>query len=1026
MSFSNLCIAAISLLPLALGSTWCIAAGNSSPPAPPRTIYDITALFEQFKPDQNAIDQAKAILAQSPPNQADNATRARFHFERARAANSIGDARRRLAEYRKASEYVGNHADAWWVFSELAVAEGAVGNLRNAIEARKKSIQKSGSPSLAIHDHARQVGDYVVIGDLEEARKSLDQLEQALRTLISRNPSGWFKDTFLSRVEQGRGFYSFATGKYALAEAQFRKSISALEDYIELIPRIPANAGRTGAISGQKQRREGLLVWLSLSQGAQGKYLDAEVALREALKSALTERGIEDVMAQYVAIAMASLLNETGRFAEGEQVLRSALRILQAIGVSPDSIVLLLTRQFLTDSLAGQERWQEAIENQDKLLASLKADPDLSLRTQSKAISYAMALIAAGHIERASELLSFQIEESRKWLGSDSTSAAELHGLQGVAWLNAGNHEKALSEFQSAIPVLLKASVGRGESASALRVQRMKFIFEAYLSLLSRIRGTQLETRAGIDVVEEGFRLADSMRSQRTQAAVSASAARASVSNSPLGTEIRKEQDLDYEVASLHRILRDLMNVPPDQQLPKVILDMKNRIMGIQKARQELQTDIAKRFPDYSNLVRPQPAGLRESRALLNPGEALISIFTTGSGTYLWAFKKDGPVAFAVSRLNEEQIERSVKILRSSLDPGEVDLAASVPEFDLETAYRLYAELLAPIVSGWQDAKHLLIATNGALNQLPLAVLPTSVSKTKRDSSLPHTHLKSVHWLINKVALTQVPSVNTYVTLRKLPSASKQRTSFIGFGDPKFTSSPVTASNARKLRNLTVERPARRELEHSRTAQWLDYSKLPPLPDTRDEILSLAQALKADAVADVFLGDKASRANVMSFDLSKRRVVAFATHGLMSGEFPGVMEPSLALANPGDGTHGLLTLQDILSLKLDADWVVLSACNTAAGDGHGADALSGLGRGFFYAGSRALLVTHWPVESTSARKLVTGIFERQAQNTQLTRAEALRQSMLALMQDNAPLPHRFSYAHPIFWAPYTVVGEGGL
>jgi len=1024
MSCPKLCTV-FPLLLLALGSTWSIAAGKSSPATPPRTIYDVTALFEQFKPDQNAIDQAKAVLTQSQPDQADNATLARFHFERARAANSIGDARRRVAEYRKASEFVGNHADAWWVFSELAVAEGAVGNLRNAIEARKKSIQMAGSPSRAIHDHARQVGDYALIGEFEEARRSLDQLEQAMRSLISRNPSGWFKDTYLSRVEQGRGFYSFATGKYVLAEAQFRKSISALEDYIDLIPRIPANAGRTGAISGQKQRREGLLVWLSLSQGAQGKYLDAEVTLREALKSALTERGIEDVMAQYVAIAMASLLNETGRFAEGEKVLRSALQILQTIGVSPDSLVSLLTRQILTDSLVGQEKWREAIENQDMLLATLRADPNLSVRTQSNAISYAMALIAEGHLKRAFELLNLQVEEARKWLGSDSTRAAELHGLQGVAWLSAGNHERALSQFQSAIPTLLKASSDRGESASVLRVQRMKFIFEAYLSLLSQIRGTQLEARAGMDVAEEGFRLADSMRSQRTQAAVSASAARAAVGDSRLGMEIRKEQDLDYETASLHRILRDLMNVPPDQQLPKVILDMKNRIVGIQKARQELQTDIAKRFPGYSNLVRPQPASLRESRSLLKPDEALISIFTTGSGTYLWAFKRSGPIAFAVSKLNAEQIERSVKILRSSLDPGDVELSAPIPDFDLEIAHKLYAELLAPIESGWQDASHLLIATNGALNQLPLAVLPTIASEAKRDTRFPHSHLKRVPWLINKAALTQLPSINSFVTLRKLPSASEHRTAFVGFGDPKFAANQASASNSRQLRNLDVARSAKRDLEHSKTTEWLDYSKLPPLPDTRDEILALARALKADTAADVFLGDRATRLNVMSLDLSKRRVVAFATHGLMAGEFPGVMEPSLALANPGDGTHGLLTLQDILSLKLDADWVVLSACNTAAGDGQGADALSGLGRGFFYAGSRALLVTHWPVESTSARKLVTGIFVRQAQNTQLPRAEALRLSMLALMQDNAALPHRYSYAHPIFWAPYTVVGEGG-
>ena len=157
--------------------------------------------------------------------------------------------------------------------------------------------------------------------------------------------------------------------------------------------------------------------------------------------------------------------------------------------------------------------------------------------------------------------------------------------------------------------------------------------------------------------------------------------------------------------------------------------------------------------------------------------------------------------------------------------------------------------------------------------------------------------------------------------------------------------------------------------------------------------------------------------------LKERAVVAFATHGLLPGEFPGVDQPSLAMANPGQGQHGLLTLDEILGLKLDADWVVLSACNTAAGDGNGAEAVSGLGRGFFYAGTRALLATHWPVESTSARLLVTATFEQQAQHPGMSRAQALRASMLQLMNQQAP--EGFSYAHPLFWAPYALFGDGG-
>ena len=111
-------------------------------------------------------------------------------------------------------------------------------------------------------------------------------------------------------------------------------------------------------------------------------------------------------------------------------------------------------------------------------------------------------------------------------------------------------------------------------------------------------------------------------------------------------------------------------------------------------------------------------------------------------------------------------------------------------------------------------------------------------------------------------------------------------------------------------------------------------------------------------------------------------------------------------------------LDDILSFRLGAEWVVLSACNTAAADGRGEEALSGLARAFLYAGARSLLVTHWAVESDSARLLTTATFEHQAAHPQAPRAESLRQAMLRLMAQPR-------YAHPAYWAPFALVGEGG-
>ena len=132
----------------------------------------------------------------------------------------------------------------------------------------------------------------------------------------------------------------------------------------------------------------------------------------------------------------------------------------------------------------------------------------------------------------------------------------------------------------------------------------------------------------------------------------------------------------------------------------------------------------------------------------------------------------------------------------------------------------------------------------------------------------------------------------------------------------------------------------------------------------------------------------------------------------------------------GDKEDGLLTLTDIMKLKLNADWVVLSACNTGAASGGGAEALSGLGQAFFYAGTRAILASLYPIETTSANKLVTGLFGLQVSDGRLTRSQALRASMLSLidretMKDQGSGTIVASYAHPIFWAPFVIVGDPG-
>jgi CHAT domain-containing protein len=205
-----------------------------------------------------------------------------------------------------------------------------------------------------------------------------------------------------------------------------------------------------------------------------------------------------------------------------------------------------------------------------------------------------------------------------------------------------------------------------------------------------------------------------------------------------------------------------------------------------------------------------------------------------------------------------------------------------------------------------------------------------------------------------------------------------------------------------------------------------------PLPDTAYEIKCVAERFK-DKAPLIRLEGEATEADLKNLSksgkLARYRILHFATHGLLSGDVERMAkrqgEPALVLTppdKPADADDdGLLTASEVAALKLNADWVVLSACNTAAGEKVGSEALSGLARAFFYAGARALLVSHWPVYSDAAVRLTTTAFAELERNPKLGRAETLRQSMIALMDDRSQADN----AHPAVWAPFAVVGEGG-
>ena len=200
---------------------------------------------------------------------------------------------------------------------------------------------------------------------------------------------------------------------------------------------------------------------------------------------------------------------------------------------------------------------------------------------------------------------------------------------------------------------------------------------------------------------------------------------------------------------------------------------------------------------------------------------------------------------------------------------------------------------------------------------------------------------------------------------------------------------------------------------------------LPPLPGTRTEVETIAKSLDVGE-GDVKLGLNATEEAVKQSKRDDYRIVYFATHGLVAGDLQQFIkakaEPALAFTipeKPSELDDGLLQASEVAELKLNADWVVLSACNTASSDGVGAESLSGLARAFIYAGGKSLVVSNWDVSDDATAKLMSNLFEISKDKPDLSHGEMMREATLSLL-DGA---NSESTAHPRVWAPFVVVGE---
>jgi CHAT domain-containing protein len=343
--------------------------------------------------------------------------------------------------------------------------------------------------------------------------------------------------------------------------------------------------------------------------------------------------------------------------------------------------------------------------------------------------------------------------------------------------------------------------------------------------------------------------------------------------------------------------------------------------------------------------------------------------------------------------------------------------------------------------------KHLLIVPSGPLTQLPFQVLVTAPPAggdqvfAGRDQTSIAT--KAAAWLVRGHAITILPAVSSLKALRRTARPTTSTKPMIGFGNPLLDGDKsdrndrTRAEYARACQSCdspAVQRIAaalglRRNVTpvgmRGADATAAHVRAQTPLPESATELCTVARDLKADP-AEMRLGARATEHEIKKLSehgqLAQYRIVHFATHGALAGELKGTSEPGLLLTPPDAASEeddGYLSASEIAGLKLDADWVILSACNTAAGDATGAQALSGLARAFIYAQARALLVSHWPVDSGATVKLITTAMREMTSDGGVGRAEALRRAMLALIDKGEA-----KETHPAYWAPFVVVGEG--
>ncbi len=596
-----------------------------------------------------------------------------------------------------------------------------------------------------------------------------------------------------------------------------------------------------------------------------------------------------------------------------------------------------------------------------------------------------LARATRGDTDGAVRLLTAAVEANRHLFGGGWPTASLLLE-RGRVEAEGNRPVDAVASFRQAFAMLGAAD----QPPAQLPLDRIAPFLRAGLAVAERMPDQAPALYADL------FAATQFVREGAVGQTISRASARFAADDPAVADLVRRQQDA---VRARDRVRLDLAveTAKPDaSRNPAREQELRTRLEGASRQAATLERDLQAAFPGYARLTRFTVAGAADLQAVLEPGEGVLLFALAADQSYGFLVTRDHIRAYAV-RLGRDEAARRVQMLRAAFIP----VAGRLPPFDLGQAHDLYTRLAGPVADDLRGLKRLVFIPGGALLSLPPALLVTAPAAAG--------DYAGAAWLARDHALAMAPSVPAFLSMRRLAGRAPAPRAFIGFAAPPFQG---------KADGLSL---LGRECRTGAPVDPAMLRALAPLPETADELRQVGQQFGAGPDA-LITGAAVTKAAVRDRPLADYRVLYFATHGLLPGELRCQSEPGLALAPPASmpastADDGLLTASDVALLRLNADLVVLSACNTAGGDGRfGGESLSGLAESFFFAGARNLLVTHWQVPSQPTVALMTRLFAGSGGGDVAASLSAAQMVLAA----------RPATGHPFYWGAFTVVGDGIL